>query len=217
MRPPTAFPVVANCAACAMVSPRTSRAGARPTVRASASTASAARPYGATSGFAIAKRLTPSSLEQTRQAVEPFVDRERRARGREEHEASDRVDHTRVAGQTRRRQLIRKLLVGRQEHLERRAVLDLSASACPMRRRRGRRACHDRARMSGDFGQREVEIALRPRSSADVEPLRPAVRTTTLRSGRRINVGTDAPSRSSSPIFLSPREPRRRKRDHDLG
>ena len=59
MRPPTAFPVVANCAACAIVSPSTSfvrRASHSPRLR---STASAARPYGATSGFAMANRLTP--------------------------------------------------------------------------------------------------------------------------------------------------------------
>ena len=58
MSPPTALPVVANCAACVMLSPSTRfgrSASHNPRFR---STASAARPYGATSGLAMANRLT---------------------------------------------------------------------------------------------------------------------------------------------------------------
>ena len=73
----------------------------------------------------MAKRLTPPRLHQAGQAVEPFVDGERRAVGREDDQAADGVDHAGITRQARRGELVRKLFVGRQEHLERRAVLDL--------------------------------------------------------------------------------------------
>ena len=99
-----------------------------------------------------------AGLDQPPEAVEPFVDRERRTLGREDHEPSDRVHHAGIARQTRRRQLVRKFLVGRQEHLERRAVLDLP------RQRSGRaeHQLHARALVAlellRDLGEREVEV-----------------------------------------------------------
>ena len=161
MRPPTALPVVANCAACAMLSPSTRfgrSASHSPRFR---STASAARPYGATSGLAMAKRLTPPAFTQAAETLEPFVDRQRRALGREDHQPADGVDHAGIARQARRGQLIRKLLVGRQEHLERRAVLDLPRQGAG----RAEHQLHARAlgalELLRDLGEREVEIRRR--------------------------------------------------------
>ena len=122
------------------------------------STASAARPYGATSGLAIAKRVDaaapsskrarPSSRSST-SSGDPF--------GAKIDEAADRVDHAGIAGQAGAGQLIRELLVGGEKHLERRAVLDLP-------RQRAGRAEHQfhalalARELFGDLRQREVEI-----------------------------------------------------------
>ena len=126
MRPPTALPVVANCAACAM---RVAEHEVRPE-----GVPQPALPQHRFRGAAVRRHLgigdreadSAARLHQARQAVEPLVDRERRSRRREDHEPADGVDDAGIARQAGRGQLIRKLLVGGEEHLERRAVLNLS-------------------------------------------------------------------------------------------
>ena len=158
MRPPTALPVVANWAACAIVSPRTSRgrmASHRPRLR---RTASAALPYGATSGLAIANRSTPPRFDQPRQTVEPIVNGQGGTVGGEDHEPPDRIHGARVAREPGGRELVRKLFVRSQEHLEGRAVLNLA------RQRPGRaeHELHARATLAreliGYLGEREIEV-----------------------------------------------------------
>ncbi len=100
-------------------------------------------------------------LHEARQTVEPFVNRQRRTGGRKDDQASDGVDHARITRQASGRELVRKLFVGREEQLERRAVLDLA-------RQRARRAEHNldasatiARKLIGDLGEREIEIGCR--------------------------------------------------------
>ena len=124
--PPTAFPVVANWAACEMVSPSTRcgrSASHRPRLRRT-------RFCGATVrcdlGIGDREAAHATGAEQSSQPLEPFVHDQRRALGGKYHKAPDGVDHSGITSQARRRQLIREFLVSRQEHLERGTVLDLS-------------------------------------------------------------------------------------------
>jgi len=103
----------------------------------------------------------PAGLDQPSEALEPFVDCQRRAPGREDDELAHGVHGPGIARQARGGQLIRKVLVGRQEHLERRAVLDL-----PRQGSRGAEyELHVRVlgplELAGDLGEREVEIGRR--------------------------------------------------------
>ena len=163
MRPPTAFPVVANCAACAMLSPST-RCG-RKRVPQPALRAAPLRPRDRTApprDWRWRSGATPPAFTSRAQAVEPFVDRERRALGREDrpgarrrtprrHRASDRP--RRADSETPRRPPGTSRTARRPES---------AASTFPMRRTPARRACPAIAlELLRDLGQREVEVRRR--------------------------------------------------------
>ena len=117
-------------------------------------------------GFAVGRDLRigdgeaahAAGLGQPCQAFEPLIDRERRALRREDHQPADGVHGAGIARQSRGGQLIRELLVCREEQLEGRAVPNL-----PRQRSRGAEHQLD-ARPSGarervgDLVQREIQV-----------------------------------------------------------
>ncbi len=90
------------------------------------SACSAARPYGACSGLAIAKRGTWPRASSPARPSKSLTRHERRARRREQDDAPDGVQDAGVTGSARAGQLLDELLVGRQEQGEGGAVLDLT-------------------------------------------------------------------------------------------